>query len=683
MMMKKLIATLWFILAVAWPSVAMATNTPDLIHNKVCISVLPQIEKCAEVDIYYWSQTYACQSITSSGSIVKLDKYGNWSMTFTCEASDGGKHDFKIDCKNWHIWSASNVSSYSYTCDYWSQHSWQVFDVSCIVDGEEEINPACIKEIWVDYGLYWRCWNWIIEAGEECDVWNNPNYNWSSLEILGYLDYFWNVWAWQFANKWYYCKNCKIISGGNYVYEPAECLYTDTPISIMNNEILPYWWRLWINGDSQVVASDDYCKNVQYDESYEKWDVKDKTILRKNSMICHFAVYNWNHNQNSEPIKRFSEKCYNTNMGYRIYEYFWQPGSHHSKADWASLKDIQVATNEYSEEEFWEYKLVLEKVDYEYCNKKTKTWTPWIKYWAICEVNFAVTRPYIMQISTFGVNPVATNGKEFLYDFYDMNWDPILKKTDLSSVISTDNTSYAVDYRVDDKFNEFSNKYEKLAVEIKSDFVIQTTKWTKATVWNLFEADKSYKIKKVPNQSIYFIEWKDGGTLTLSQDKINNLTAAYTIIVKWMDVEIVWNVLQYAMIVTDGTMSFKDAWWDSKLKTSCANWWQVVQGIYVAVGGFEIWEKILNNSKDEYRCPWWWLHVKWVLIWSNVEELMESKRSQLNSWFNASSSSNANRERRQKIIEWAALLIEYSPSLWKTLPPWAEIFTESLEVYRK
>jgi hypothetical protein len=38
----------------------------------------------------------------------------------------------------------------------------------------------------------------------------------------------------------------------------------------MNNEILPYWWRLWINGDSQVVASDDYCKNVQYDESYEK-----------------------------------------------------------------------------------------------------------------------------------------------------------------------------------------------------------------------------------------------------------------------------------------------------------------------------------------------------------------------------------------------------------------------------
>jgi hypothetical protein len=34
-------------------------------------------------------------------------------------------------------------------------------------------------------------------------------------------------------------------------------------------------------------------------------------------------------------------------------------------------------------------------------------------------------------------------------------------------------------------------------------------------------------------------------------------------------------------------------------------------------------------------------------------------------------------------MEGAALLIEYNPSLWKTLPPWADIFTESLEVYKK
>jgi hypothetical protein len=35
-------------------------------------------------------------------------------------------------------------------------------------------------------------------------------------------------------------------------------------------------------------------------------------------------------------------------------------------------------------------------------------------------VNFAVTRPYLMQISTFGIQPVATDAGDFLEDFYDM-----------------------------------------------------------------------------------------------------------------------------------------------------------------------------------------------------------------------------------------------------------------------
>jgi len=50
------------------------------------------------------------------------------------------------------------------------------------------------------------------------------------------------------------------------------------------------------------------------------------------------------------------------------------------------------------------------------------------------------------------------------------------------------------------------------------------------------------------------------------------------------------------------------------------------------------------------------------------------------------SSSNENTQkaaRRNKIFNGAAVLIEYSPSLWNALPPGASDFTKALEVYKK
>jgi hypothetical protein len=51
----------------------------------------------------------------------------------------------------------------------------------------------------------------------------------------------------------------------------------------------------------------------------------------------------------------------------------------------------------------------------------------------------------------------------------------ILTNTDLNSVIETDNTSYAVDYRVDDKFEEFKEKYGKLAVSIDINSAVKNS----------------------------------------------------------------------------------------------------------------------------------------------------------------------------------------------------------------
>lgn len=696
MMMKNLIKTLGFILAVAWPSIAIAaprtdqpqwnTNTdPNVIRNRVCIES-PQTEtKCGQVKITIEDDGYACESITSSGSIVELGTNNQWHMRFTCTASDSNPHTIYIDCWNWRWDTWYNTPSFTYNCTYWANDEWLSLAASCIVDWEEPTNPACIKNIWINPGLYWDCGNGTIEAWEDCDLkWNE----WESILITDYLDYAGTIRAGQF--EWNYCKNCKMITGNNFVYEPAECLYSDTPISVMENEIIPFWWRLWLK-DNQLVW-DNWCyTDASYSDSYEKWSSSNSnsslsprskgTLLKKSSMKCTFAIYNWSNKLQwtTNPAQTIILPCFNKQENFntlKIYKYFIE--NHQTENfNWGTeILTVNALLNWNQTKKYWEYKLVLEKVDYEYCDKTVWQWKKWKRYWAVCEVDFAVTKPYMMQVSTFGVNPVWSNWVAFLDDYYDMNWKKILDSTDLRETIDTENRNYAVSSDAKKQMDTFASKYKNLAVKVNT-----------SSVKNLFGWNTNWieSVSKVPNQPIYFVKW-NWGTLTLSQSKANNKTAAYTIFVENANVEIVWKFLQYAMIITDWTISFKDNAWDSKDR--CTEWWQVVQWIFVALKGFkESTPSLINTNENQERCARWGLHVKWVLIWSNINNLLKGRRSQLNSWFNVNyvwwSDQRIRTDRKKKIMEWAALLIEYSPELWKSLPPGAEIFTESLEVYRK
>ncbi len=640
----------------------------DTIVNTACIEYCSESwcgKICDDAVVHYGEQDYKCESISSPWSIVELDENDKWKMRFTCKTSNGYvANSIKIDCGNGRIGETQNASSFAYTCNYtYDEQLSNNYTVACYIDGETTTNPACKKKIGLGYGFYGVCGNGIIEDGEECD------FSFLSRGRPYTIGNWLNDVAPRISSdkyKWDICKNCKIIKNGNFVYEPAQCLYTDTPISVMNNEIMPFWRRLWIS-DTQRVVDEWACR-----KGYE-W----RTLLlddEDDKMMCYFGVYNGTHTQWEQAIQTFKQECFNTNFDdYKIYDYF--KDSHRTTSDGANISSINALTDGNGMQEYGEYKLVLEKVEYKYCDTNDWSWKKWERFGAVCEVDFAITRPYMMQISTFGVNPIATNNKKFLDDFLDMAGKQLLDKTDLSSTINIDNNDYAVETDVKSKFDEFKNKYEKLAVELKTDFKINGK-----TLKAIFGSNIT-QVKKVPNQSIYFIKWK--GTLVLKQENIQNFTSAYTIVVEWMDVEIEWNVLQYAMVVTDKKMSFKDAWEDSKKR--CVKWWQVVQWIYVALSWFNAGELLRNTDENEYRCAWGWLHVKWVLIWDGIENVMNSRRSQLNSRFTVTNTSTQAvlRQRRQKIIEWAAVLIEYSPDLWKTLPPWAEIFTESLEVYRR
>ena len=186
--------------------------------------------------------------------------------------------------------------------------------------------------------------------------------------------------------------------------------------------------------------------------------------------------------------------------------------------------------------------------------------------------------------------------------------------------INTDNTNYAVSSDAKSQMNTFKEKYEKLAVAVKTNTI--------SSLW--LDTNWVTSVLKVPNQSIYFIKW-NWWTLKLSQKKWSTKTAAYTLIVEWMDVEVVWDMFVYAMIVADH-IKFTDAWGSKGAR--CAEWWQVVQWIFVALKWFEQWSSLINTNENTKRCARWGLHVKWVLIGSWLDKLMKGSRSNLSGWFN-------------------------------------------------
>jgi hypothetical protein len=178
---------------------------------------------------------------------------------------------------------------------------------------------------------------------------------------------------------------------------------------------------------------------------------------------------------------------------------------------------------------------------------------------------------------------------------------------------------------------------------------------------------------------IFFVNWN--GDLKLKQLTDNFPVTPFTIYVEWMDVYVEWDVMTNGMILTDQKIYFEDEEVDDR----CDEWGQLVQWIFVAKDWFDAEQELRNVDENDERCAWGNLQIKWVLIGGWLEDLMEKKRSHLNEWF-TSITTNENRlmrERRSEIFGWASVLIEYNPDLWSNLPPGAEMFIETLDVYKK
>jgi hypothetical protein len=94
-------------------------------------------------------------------------------------------------------------------------------------------------------------------------------------------------------------------------------------------------------------------------------------------------------------------------------------------------------------------------------------------YEGVCEVDFTLTRPYIMQISTFGLDPVATSDSDFLKDFYDMEGERLVESTNINETIDVDSSDYGFDSSVLNQMTDYKSKYESLAILVNNSFEIR------------------------------------------------------------------------------------------------------------------------------------------------------------------------------------------------------------------
>ena len=571
---------------------------------------------------------------------------------------------------------------------------------------------------WGWWGGWWynySCGNGVKDWGEICD-WGRSSHRIEN----GYL--FRDNKSIQDRNyDGYTCTpNCTLQKDGITVAPKCFDLENGS-ISIMKWEVLPFYWnmesQLGFTGtrDQKIQENANYLRKfftMKCSDNGAEWKI---ALSEDNSFQCVFKVYGPG-KQNSNPLYYFEVPCVGVNgwdnggsFYSRIQSFVnqnksgWFGGSELAK--FGNVMNVFDTLNNWSYPtlfplssklaitnfgtsnasflnrgqvgipnqlsgpkrditRFGEYKIALEEVKYRKCEGKDKDWkvilgsTVYKTDDRVCEVDFAVTDPYLIQKSPYGIWNKAT---EDLNKYKLKNGESFMGPIFPTSSIST--TAYSVPAGTENLFRTFKNKYSKIAKSVNVE------KW----------------LSKVPWKSIYLVSGKQINLNGL----ISNVSKPFTLIATDPDANISINgdVSVNAMIMTQWTITF-DA------SNSCnggARQWghagQIVRWIYYAGDWFKSsWDGALKNIEKNLN-DWQWcnygnLHIKWVAIW-DLSKVVAARRSELYTWFKWTGWGKVWTEKKDIVINGASVLVEYNPDLWGNLPPGANEFNKVLEVYRK
>ncbi len=590
-----------------------------------------------------------CLNLTSNTSSI-LFQPGQQTRTaqFTCNTNT--PTDIRIDCGNGTSSQTVFGESLTHTCTYTQNNIWQTFNAQCFVDGATNTPNSCQKPINITQGSLNICGDGVVEWYEQCDITNPAFANGTTANgryIIGnWLDNGITPAPSQYQGS--YCENCAI-KWGTTTYEPPACFYTNTTISVQEDEILPFRWDLDKSVDTNITAGNTCTQ---------------PNSIPVGTMQCTFSFYAPNELNRGSHIAQFTTPCFGDSWDNDIYFDFFKN----------TFTDSNNALGRYrwqlpdSLNKFGEYKVRLDSVEYEYCDQNLNFIPNPQIVDRVCEVNFAVTRPYLVQKSAFSNIPQTTTID--IGDFYSMRGTPLSELTDLSEIMVLNPSAYSIAPNTNLLMHDFISKYKQLAVNINDPDINA-----------LFANANQISVSKVPGQQIYIFESQWADRITLRE--MQWFTAPFTMIVDGMDLVVQWSITNTngMFLVKWGKVSFQEP-----NNNRCATR-QVVNGVFITDGWFGVEDPnlFINNSFGQERCNEWGLTVRWVLIWQHLHQLVEQRRSHLNTWFHIQNPTEAGKkaERRNKIFDGAALLIEYNPALRDNLPPGMNEFTQILDVYKQ
>ena len=158
---------------------------------------------------------------------------------------------------------------------------------------------------------------------------------------------------------------------------------------------------------------------------------------------------------------------------------------------------------------YGEYNLALSQVNYQYCGANGRVDGEPID--RVCETDFAVTKPYLAQKSSFGLTPKATDIN--LEGFMDIQGNELVTKTDLDKIMVLDGETYNGGNAVKTMMSSFITKYKKLALTAKT-------------------LSDGTKVSKVPGQNIFILS-KTNGDITISEkNDLGNYDKPFTMIIE-------------------------------------------------------------------------------------------------------------------------------------------------------
>ena len=684
----------------------------DSTTNFACIYVNDEKVDCDDAVHDITDSELLCKSNIKDKDSADLCYGSSWTVPVTCESEWGTGDTIAILCDGKETFTGKNISQLTGSCVFSADGD---HTVQCKVNGSTKAASGSNCE-WVYNLKHHSCGgggspscssittSW---ATTNLDKWNNKvevtcNTKGGSAYVLIDCDYNekndytktgnYMVSTGRVTTFSWVCENYTKDSKIQCLVKEYESSSWQSPVTACGTGITikSWWWRSWgwwggwwgwgridpilltwscfnVNGWNASIESWEYLPfylNVEkltghknnkdsiyvWTGNVKEWDkCSSWWQLALNSMECYYEIMKWDNKQiatwsipcltgwdtDKKMVKawiRWQEETYNGGRPMQSYDP-WN-GSDVTNTFKSNVKVINNFWN--NVKEYWEYKISLTKIDYMFCNEN-KQWEKDTWSW-VCQSNVTLTKPYTVQKTPSGNRSNSTT---------DLNKFTTINGTGFSTYLPTISTSsYSPNEAVKTAMNKFINKYEKLAVKVNTE-----------KFW------KNVAVKKVPWKNIYFLsgnaEFKEGKSDT------NPFTIVQT---KW-SVTIKWDVQHNMMLLTNWNITFS---WDctttQKVKWIFYAWWSLIRG----------WVEKNTYLRHDYWCDEWWLQVRWVLIWKNFNDLMNNSRSSLNSWFKEGTN------KRKAVMNWASVLIEYSPSIFtkSTMPPGAEDFTTALSVYK-